>query len=310
MHIGIGFDRDLDVPALLERYPDRRTHLEYALTTNQRGQALIEQLRGWGVSVESAARQSKAYLDIGFAYGGCLASFAQLGFAVTGIEIDEKYGRLGRWNLESFGQGIDTRIGDFQAEEVLPAGARFDIITCTDVIEHVADPEASMHKICRLLKPGGVAYIAYPTKLCISYVRADAHFGLFGLTLLDYFRARAAHAMYTGRPEYEVSDFYEPEWYLNTARSAGVSAELVYDSAMQPPDVAGEIAQLQAAYAEWTRSAAKKLDPLMRHEITREFALYSARLFQDYSHHIAQNSVDQFARRWLDPLTRILIRKP
>jgi hypothetical protein len=48
----------------------------------------------------------------------------------------------------------------------------------------------------------------------------------------------------------------------------------------------------------------------MRHEITREFTRYSARLFQEYGEHIAQNSLDQFARKWLDPLTRILIRKP
>jgi hypothetical protein len=167
-----------------------------------------------------------------------------------------------------------------------------------------------LRKICRLLKPGGMAYVAYPTKLSIPYVRADAHSQLFGLTLLDYFRARAAYIMYTGWPEYEVSDYYEPEWYLNTARSAGVEAELVYDSSVPPPDIPGEIGLLYETFAEWTRSASKKLDPFMRQEITLELAKYSARMFQAYSEHIAHNAMDQFARKWVDPLTRILIRKP
>ena len=33
-------------------------------------------------------------------------------------------------------------------------------------------------------------------------------------------------------------------------------------------------------------------------------------MFQEYADHIASNSLDQFAKKWIDPLTRILIRKP
>jgi hypothetical protein len=33
-------------------------------------------------------------------------------------------------------------------------------------------------------------------------------------------------------------------------------------------------------------------------------------MFQSYSEHLAHNSPGQFAREWIDPLTRILIRKP
>jgi hypothetical protein len=33
-------------------------------------------------------------------------------------------------------------------------------------------------------------------------------------------------------------------------------------------------------------------------------------MFQAYSEHIANNSIDQFSRKWIDLLTRILIRKP
>jgi len=309
--VGADYDRNIgDIHEFLTRYERHRIQLEYTFSTNTRGRNLATQLGEWGVPVGSNWKPHKSYLDVGFAYGGSLAAFASLGYDVTGIEISEKLATLGRLNLESAGYSVDTRIGDFLSDEILTGERRFDLITCIDVIEHVMDPEAALRKICRLLKPGGTAYVAYPTKLSIPYVRADAHAQLFGLTLLDYYRARAAYTMYTGWPEFEVSDFYEPEWYLNTARTAGVQAELVYDSSVAAPDVPGEIAALYAAFSEWSRSGARKLDPLMRHEIMRELAKYSARMFQEYSEHIAHNSINQFSRKWIDQLTRILIRKP
>ena len=311
MYFGVNYDRNIgDIQELRGRYPQSQVHLDYTLSTNARGRSLVQQLKDWEVPVERDGGTRRSYLDVGFAYGGSLAAFASLGYEVTGIEISEKLARMGRLNLESLGSVAETHVGDFLSEEILTGEGKFDLITCCDVIEHVMDPETALRKVCRLLKPGGIAYIAYPTKLSIPYVRADAHAQLFGLTLLDYYRARAAYTMYTGWPEFEVSDFYEPEWYLNTATSAGTRAELVYDRSLPAPDVPGEIAALYEAFAAWSRSGAKKLDPLMRHEITQELAQYSARMFQEYSEHIASNSIDQFAGKWIDRLTRILIRKP
>jgi hypothetical protein len=40
------------------------------------------------------------------------------------------------------------------------------------------------------------------------------------------------------------------------------------------------------------------------------FTAWSARMFQAYNRHIAYNSLGQFAREWVDPLARILIRMP
>jgi hypothetical protein len=235
--LGANYDPDIaGIQDFLNRYDRYRSQLNYTFSTNTRGQNLVQQLRKWGVPLE-AGESRKSYLDVGFAYGGFLTAFAGLGYDATGIEISERFGRLGRLNVESSGYAAD---------------------------------------------------------------------------LLDYFRARAAYIMYTGWPEYEVSDYYEPEWYLNIARKAGVETEMVYDSSAPPADVPGEIAALYAAYSEWTRSesGSGKLTPLLRHEITLELARYSARMFREYSEHIAHNSVDRFARKWIDPLTRILIRKP
>jgi 2-polyprenyl-3-methyl-5-hydroxy-6-metoxy-1,4-benzoquinol methylase len=309
---GADYDRNFhDIHKLLDRYEPLRIQLEYAFSTNGRGRTLIHLLTGWGAPLEQDGQSPKTYLDIGCAYGGFMIAFANHGYDVAGIELSgDLYGRLGQLNLEASGCQADMWIGDFLSDDIVTGEEKYDLITCNDVIEHVSDPAACIHKICRLLKPGGAAYVASPNKLSIPNVQSDVHFQCFGLTLLDYFRARAAHAMYTGSPNYEVSDFYEPEWYVNTAKSAGTEAEIVYDDSAIASDAPTAIAMLYASFAEWTKSGSRKLDALMRHEITLELAKYSARMFQEYSQHIAHNAIDQFARRWIDPLTRILIRKP
>jgi 2-polyprenyl-3-methyl-5-hydroxy-6-metoxy-1,4-benzoquinol methylase len=93
-----------------------------------------------GGAPEGRWASRKSYLDVGFAYGGYLVAFASLGYEVMGIEISERFGRLGRLNLESSGYAVDTRMGDFLSDEILTGERQYDLITCIDVIEHVMDP--------------------------------------------------------------------------------------------------------------------------------------------------------------------------
>jgi len=309
--LGADYDRTIgDVPRFLDRYSRLRIQLEYTLSANWRGRDLLRILNNWGVPLEPVAQGAKKYLDIGSAYGGLLIALENLGYDAFGIELSEKYGGLGKLNLRDSGSKATMWMGDFLSEDPISGERQFDLITCIDVIEHVADPAACLQKICRLLRPGGTAYVAYPSKLSIPNVRSDVHWQRFGLTLLDHFRAHAAFTMYTGNTVYTVSEFFDPEWHVNLARASGVEAEVVYDDSVMPSDAPGAIGALYAAFSEWAKSESQKLDRLMRHEMTLELARYSARMFQAYAEHIAHNSLNQFARRWIDPLSRILIRKP
>ncbi len=53
------------------------------------------------------------------------------------------------------------------------ASAAFDGVICTEVIEHVPEPEQALREIHRVLRPGGRAYITVPMSWALHYVPHD-----------------------------------------------------------------------------------------------------------------------------------------
>ena len=48
------------------------------------------------------------------------------------------------------------------ARDIPAPSAAFDVILCTEVLEHVPEPDRVVAEIGRLLRPGGVAYLSAP----------------------------------------------------------------------------------------------------------------------------------------------------
>ena len=72
---------------------------------------------------------------------------------------------------EGRGDGSGMQTGDWSTDSVeiisditeIPCGdGSFDVIICTEVLEHVPDPVAALTEISRLLKSGGVLYLTAP----------------------------------------------------------------------------------------------------------------------------------------------------
>jgi len=79
----------------------------------------------------------------------------EAGYDARGVEPVKKYVETGNEFLNSSGVVIEGTC------EAIPFPDEvFDIIICTQVMEHVDSPEKSLNEMFRVLKPGGVVYIS------------------------------------------------------------------------------------------------------------------------------------------------------
>ena len=96
-------------------------------------------------------------LDVGCGAGLLTEPLARLGARASGIDASPELIDVARWHAAAMGLDIDYRAGDVQELE-----GRFDLITCMEVIEHVADPAAFVQALARRLAPGGLLVLSTP----------------------------------------------------------------------------------------------------------------------------------------------------
>jgi len=99
----------------------------------------------------------KSALDVGCGAGLLAEPLARLGATVTGIDAAPEVIEVARAHATAMGLAIDYRAAD-----VLDVEGRFDLITCMEVVEHVADPAAFVGALARRLAPGGLLILSTP----------------------------------------------------------------------------------------------------------------------------------------------------
>lgn len=106
-------------------------------------------------------------LDIGCG-GGILAEpLARLGGRVTAIDAAAEAIAVAKAHAVEAGLEIDYR--QSPVETLVEEGRRFDLVTCMEVVEHVADVPVFLRGIASLLKPGGLLVFSTPNRTALSY---------------------------------------------------------------------------------------------------------------------------------------------
>jgi 2-polyprenyl-3-methyl-5-hydroxy-6-metoxy-1,4-benzoquinol methylase len=95
-------------------------------------------------------------LEVGSGGGHVLRMFPSA--RLTAIDVSDVYLENARRNLA----GYDVRFLKGEVDKLDLPDASFDRIVCTEVLEHVVDPDAVLAAIARLLRPAGVAVITVP----------------------------------------------------------------------------------------------------------------------------------------------------
>ena len=102
-------------------------------------------------------------LGAGSALHGTLNLFSLGARFVHALDLDEDFERTAISILEQFPQFGDRWQVDIGSVEALPyEDGAFDFALCHGVLEHVSDDRAALAQIHRVLKNGGMAFVAVP----------------------------------------------------------------------------------------------------------------------------------------------------
>ena len=104
-----------------------------------------------------APLDGKSALDVGCGAGLLAEPLARLGATVTGIDATPDVIAVAREHSAAMGLTIDYRVGDVQELQ-----GQFDLITCMEVIEHVADPAAFVRALAKRLSHNGLLIMSTP----------------------------------------------------------------------------------------------------------------------------------------------------
>ena len=102
----------------------------------------------------------KRALDVGCGAGLLSEPLARLGAAVTGVDAAAENIVAASDHAGGAGLAIDYRTGELSALDL----GQFDLVTCMEVLEHVADKPAFVAALAASLAPGGLLILSTPNR--------------------------------------------------------------------------------------------------------------------------------------------------
>jgi 2-polyprenyl-6-hydroxyphenyl methylase/3-demethylubiquinone-9 3-methyltransferase len=163
--------------------------------------------------------RGKAALDVGCGGGILAEAMAGEGAQVTGIDLSEKALGVARLHQLESAAKVEYRL---VATEALAAEmpARFDLVTCMEMLEHVPDPGSTVAACARLVKPGGTVVFATLNRNPKAYV-----FAILGAEYLLRLLPRGTH---------DYARFLKPSELAALARSGGLDADAITGMSYNP----------------------------------------------------------------------------
>ena len=108
----------------------------------------------------------KTALDIGCGAGLVCEPLSRLGADVTGVDASAENVSVAASHAEASGLDIRYMAGEVAGLDI----GQFDLVTCLEVIEHVADKRAFLADVTARLAPGGLLVMSTPNRTAASRV--------------------------------------------------------------------------------------------------------------------------------------------
>jgi len=290
--------RDLD-SFLADLSETQRLYIDYALSTNRRGEAVRNQF-----DVGTGAPHQRV-LDIGCGQGGTIRAFTAAGQDAVGIEIDPALADYARLNLGAHRDRVKCM--DILACDLDELGT-FDLILCSDVIEHVGNPDAMIATAAHLLRPGGTFVLQVPNKDSIHQVIADGHFRIAGLTLLSRQEGRELKRQLQGwdDPYHHMGQHLTSAHYVTQMQLNGLQATI--EPGQSDPARALSLFGEACGKVDYML-AHGNLSWLTRRELVDSFSAYGQRFLVAYGEATATGDMRAFRHRYIEPTWTIKAEK-
>jgi 2-polyprenyl-3-methyl-5-hydroxy-6-metoxy-1,4-benzoquinol methylase len=124
-------------------------------------------------------RETGRILDVGCGAGHLLKVAMDCGWRAYGTEIAAgAFDQLARL-------GVDAFRGELQSARY--TDAFFDVVYCSEVIEHLLDPVSFLEESARILRPGGLLYLTTPNFNSLSRRLVGFEWRVFGKEHVCYF---------------------------------------------------------------------------------------------------------------------------
>jgi len=141
------------------------------------------------------ARPGERVLDLGCGAGRFIAALREAGADTVGVELAQAALERARRNVP----GADLRLVAPDGSLPLPHG-EFDVVWCSEVLEHVPDTVAFLTEARRVLKRGGRLLVTVPDhgplrRVLLALTRHDAHYDPLGQHVRFYTRRSLTRAL-------------------------------------------------------------------------------------------------------------------
>jgi len=158
--------------------------------------------------VDRAGLAGKKVLDVGCGGGLLTEAMAGKSAMVTGIDMVPKALEVARSHAADNGLNIDYR--QSTAEDwARDQAARYDIVTCMELVEHVPDPAMLVQACARLARPGGDIFFATVNRTLLSR--------LLVIIVAEYILGIVRKGTHT------YHRFVKPEELMDWGRQAGLT---------------------------------------------------------------------------------------
>jgi SAM-dependent methyltransferase len=184
--------------------PHRQRWIDYEETAVERAEARNDLLRRF------TSLEGSTVLDVGCQNGAWLIALGRAGARPVGLEVDAMAVEAAR--IRTSACRVEARVEVGSACEMPFATGEFDVVASSDVLEHVPDKVAMIHECVRVLRPGGLLFLAAPQRLSLKHAVSDPHYGRPGISPLPGRAAGFVAVRWMGEVEYEVETLPTRLW--------------------------------------------------------------------------------------------------